>query len=161
MINMVGTQPHPSANRLPKVLLGTQLLLITPRDNAPPTRGTRLSSTTSRQAPIPPIRKPAASPSINFTPKGQTPEAREATTLCPTKRRQDEKLYKMKRQRNIRKLDNTPEKQQSKCEISTLHEKDFRIMIVKMIQDLAEKSWRQELINWKKKIEQRNRTFKD
>ena len=37
----VGTQPHPSANRLPKVLQGTQLSIIPLRDTAPPTRGIR------------------------------------------------------------------------------------------------------------------------
>ena len=40
--NRVGTQPYPSANRLPKVLPGTQLPLITHNNMAPPTRGTRL-----------------------------------------------------------------------------------------------------------------------
>ena len=44
-INRVRTQPHPSGNRLPKVFPGTHLPLITPRDKATPTRGSRLSST--------------------------------------------------------------------------------------------------------------------
>ena len=59
------------------------------------------------------------------------------------KRRRDEELHKMKRQRNtsqMRELDKTPEKQLSELEISSLHEKDFRIMIVKMIQDLGKKN---------------------
>jgi len=43
--NSVGTQPHPSANILPKVLLGTQLSLIIPWDKAPCTSGTRPSYT--------------------------------------------------------------------------------------------------------------------
>ena len=42
--NRVGTQSHPSAKRLPEVLLRKQSPLITPRDKALPTRGTRLSS---------------------------------------------------------------------------------------------------------------------
>ena len=33
----------------------------------------------------------------------------------------------------------TPEKQLSDLEITNLHEKDFRLMIVKMIQDLGNK----------------------
>ena len=41
----MGTKPHPAANRLPKVLLGTQLPVITLRDKTPPTRGARLIST--------------------------------------------------------------------------------------------------------------------
>ena len=35
--------------------------------------------------------------------------------------------------------DKTPEEQLSEVEISNLHEKDFRVMIVKMIQDLRKK----------------------
>ena len=49
----------------------------------------------------------------------------------------------MKRQRNIsqmRKLDKTLIKQLSKLDISSHHEKDFRIMIVKLIQDLDKKT---------------------
>ena len=45
----------------------------------------------------------------------------------------------MKRQRNVSQVkeqDKTPENQQSELEISTLHEKDFRLTIVKLIKDL-------------------------
>ena len=68
--NQVRTKAHPSANRLPKVLLHTQLPLITLRDKAPPTRGMRLNSTHQWETPVSPIRKPATSPCINFTHKG-------------------------------------------------------------------------------------------
>ena len=47
---------------------------------------------------------------------------------------------KMKTQRTmyqIREQDKTPEKQVNKVEIGNLPEKEFRIMIVKMIQDLG------------------------
>ena len=44
-VQTVETKLHPSANWLLKVLQGTQLPLITPRDEALPTRGTRLVST--------------------------------------------------------------------------------------------------------------------
>ena len=46
----------------------------------------------------------------------------------------------MKRQRAIyqmKKQDKTPEKQLNEMEIHNLPEKEFRIMIVKMIQDLG------------------------
>ena len=43
-IIQVGSQPHPSVNRLPKDPLGTQLPLILPRDKAPSTRGIKISS---------------------------------------------------------------------------------------------------------------------
>ena len=39
----------------------------------------------------------------------------------------------------IKKQDKTLEEQLSEVEISNLHEKDFRIMIVRMIQDLRKK----------------------
>ena len=44
----------------------------------------------------------------------------------------------------IKEKDKSPEKQLREMEISNLHEKDFRVMIVKMIQDLGKK-WRQRL----------------
>ena len=43
--NKVGTQPHPPADRLPKVFLTPQLPLNKPSDKALPTKGTRPSST--------------------------------------------------------------------------------------------------------------------
>ena len=39
----------------------------------------------------------------------------------------------------MKEQDKTPEKQLSELEISNLHEKDFRVMIVRMIQDLRGK----------------------
>ena len=52
-------------------------------------------------------------------------------------------MYQMKEQ------DKTPEKQQNEVEISSLLEKEFRIIIMRMIQDLG-KEWRQRLRRWKK-----------
>ena len=52
------------------------------------------------------------------------------------------KIDKMKRQRAIYKMkekDKTPEKQLNEVEIGNLTEKEFRIMIVKMIQDLGKR----------------------
>ena len=51
-------------------------------------------------------------------------------------------LHKMKRQRNIqqvKKHDKSPPKQTKEEEIGNLPEKEFRIMIVKMIQNLKTK----------------------
>ena len=48
----------------------------------------------------------------------------------------------MRRQRSMSKLkeqDKTPEEQLSKVEIGNLPEKEFRVMIVKMIQDLGKR----------------------
>ena len=81
--------------------------------------------------------------------------------------RPDKKLYKVKRQRNIshgRGKDKTPEKQLNELEISNLHEKDFRIMIVKMIQDLRGKKEKEKNggkdCSISRNFEQRDR-FKD
>ena len=52
------------------------------------------------------------------------------------------KIAKMKRQRTLyqmKKQDKTPEKQLNEVEIGKLREKEFRIMIVKMIQDLRKR----------------------
>ena len=52
------------------------------------------------------------------------------------------KIDKMKRQRAVYQMkeqDKTPEKQLNEEEIGTLPEKEFRIMIVKMIQDLRKR----------------------
>ena len=52
------------------------------------------------------------------------------------------KTDKMKRQRSMyqmKELDKTPEKQLNEVEIRNLPEKEFRIMIVKMIQDLRKR----------------------
>ena len=49
-------------------------------------------------------------------------------------------IDKMKRQRTMYQMkeqDKTPEKQLNEVEIGNLSEKEFRIMIVKMIQDLG------------------------
>ena len=49
----------------------------------------------------------------------------------------------MKRQRTLyqmKKQDKTPEKQLNEVEIGNLPENEFRIMIVKMIQDLRKKN---------------------
>ena len=43
----------------------------------------------------------------------------------------------------MKEQDKTPEKQLSELEISNLHEKDFRVMIVKIIQDLRKERTKQ------------------
>ena len=52
------------------------------------------------------------------------------------------RIDKMKRQRamyQMKEQDKTPEKQLNEVEIGNLPEKEFRIMIVKMIQDLGKR----------------------
>ena len=45
----------------------------------------------------------------------------------------------------MRELEKPPEKELSELEISSMHEKDFIVMIREMIKDLG-KNWRQRLI---------------
>ena len=84
-INWVGTQPHPSADRLLKVFLSPQLPLNTPLDMALPARGTRPSSTYQpvgrhQSLPAGSLHKPLRTASST---RGQTPEARGTIILQP------------------------------------------------------------------------------
>ena len=72
--------------------------------------------------------------------RGQTAEARRTTILQPVEQKPHSQKNKMKRQRamyQMKEQDKTPEKQLKEVEIGNLPEKVFRIMIVKMIQDLG------------------------
>ena len=77
----VGSQPHPSVNRLPKDTPGTQPPLISHRDKAPPTRGIGISSTYQWAGISPSHQEACSKPPYQHQPQeGQTSEAREATT---------------------------------------------------------------------------------
>ena len=59
--------------------------------------------------------------------------------MARTKKSPNRKLIRMKKQRVLSQMkgqNKTPEKQLNEVEIGTSSEKEFRIMIVKMIQDL-------------------------
>ena len=65
------------------------------------------------------------------------------TSFKPTERAPQAHINKMKRQRNIqlvKKHDKYPPNQTKEEEIGSLPEKEFRIMIVKMIQNLENKN---------------------
>ena len=60
--------------------------------------------------------------------------------LQPTKRRPQRKLSKMRRQRNTQQMKErgkNPADQTNEEEIGSLPEKEFKVMIVKMIQNLG------------------------
>ena len=86
--------------------------------------------------PVPPIKKlPQASASPI---RGQTEEARSTVAQKPYYR----KLITMKKQKvmfQMKGKNKIPEKQLNKVEIVNPPQKELRIMIVKMIQDLSEK----------------------
>ena len=73
----------------------------------------------------------------------QTAEARRTTILQSVEQKPIHiKIGKMKRQWAIYQMteqDKTPDKQLNEVEIDNLPEKEFRIMIVKMIQDLGKR----------------------
>ena len=67
-------------------------------------------------------------------------EVREATALLSIKKSPHQKPIKMKRQRTItqmREKEKTPENQLSDQEILSLQEKDFRLLMLKMMQDFG------------------------
>ena len=138
--NWLGTQLHPLADRLPKVLLDTQPPLITPDDTASLTRGTRLSSTHQGSLPSGSLQQVPESTSPT---RGQTPVAGGATALKSSERRpqmqkarQNEKVVKYDPVEGTRP---TPRKKLNEMEINKLSEKYFKVMILRMIQDLRKK----------------------
>jgi len=67
---------------------------------------------------------------------------REATALLSIKRSPHQKPLKMKRQRTItqtREKEKTPENQLSNEEILSIQEKDFRLSMLKVMQDTGNK----------------------
>ena len=55
----------------------------------------------------------------------------------------------------------TPEEQLSEMEINNLHEKDFRLMIVRMIQDLSKKTLEAKINKLQETFKQGNGRLKD
>ena len=95
----VGSQPHPSVNRLPKDPSGTQPPLISPRDKAPPTKGIGISPT-YQWAGISPSHKEAYSKSLyQLQPQGAATRSKRLPPYCLQKGDHTKNLYKMKRQR--------------------------------------------------------------
>ena len=68
--NSVGTQPHPSADRLPEVIPSQQPPVNTPLDVTLPIRGTRPSSTHQWAGTSPPNQEACTSSWTKFTHQG-------------------------------------------------------------------------------------------
>ena len=123
MIIQGGSQPHPSVNRLLKDQ-GTHTPLISPKDKAPSTRGIRINST-YQWADISPFHEEAYSkPTTNFGHKGGGHQKQQRLQLY------DSDKGARKKQKHTHKK---TEKRLSDPEIINFHEKDFRLMRVKMI----------------------------
>ena len=96
-----GTQPHPLAERLPKIIIRPQTPQITPPDVDMPTRKTRSSLIHQNTGTSPLHQEAYTTHRTNLSHWGQTPKTTGITTLQPVKRRpqtqqvkQNEKIEK-------------------------------------------------------------------
>ena len=104
------------------------------KDSAPATR---------TQAPVPPISKPTQA-TRPTSPTGGREKIQKELRPCSLGKGDLKhcKLDKMRRQRNIlqaKEQNKNPQDQINEEEIGKLHEKEFRVMIVKMIQHLGKR----------------------
>ena len=135
-----GTQSHPSAERLPKIIIRSQTPQHTTRHGPAHQKDKIQPHPPEHRHQSPPpgsLRNPMNQP----YPLGQTPKTTGTTDLQPAKRRpQHSMLSKTRRQRNTQQTKEqgkNPLHQTNKEEIGSLPEKEFRAMIVKMIQSLG------------------------
>ena len=117
-----------------------------------PTRRQDPASSTRTQAPVPSNRKPTQ-PTEPTLPTGGRHQNQWEPRTCSLRKGDPKhsKLSKMRRQRNIQQMKeqgkNQPD-QTNEEEIGSLTEKEFRVMIVKMIQNLENRMEKtQERIN--------------
>ena len=125
---MVGTQTHPSADKLPKVFLGTQLPLIPPLATALPTRGTRPSSSHVWTVTNSSHQKAGQKSLYQVHPSVGRHQKQERLQPCRLHKgdHKHRKLDKMKWQINrlqMKEQDKIAEEQLSHVEISNLHKR--------------------------------------
>ena len=82
----IGIQPHPSEDRLPKVLLSSHPPQNTPLDMALPIRGTRPSCTHERAGTSPFHQEGCTSPWTKLTHQGADTRSKRTTVLQPVER---------------------------------------------------------------------------
>ena len=108
--------------------------------SCPPERPDPASSTRT-QAPVPSTRKPTQPTEPTLPTGGRHQKQRELQTCSLQKGDpKHSKLSKMRRQRNMQQMkeeSKNPPEQTNEEEIGNLPEKEFRVMIVKMIQNLG------------------------
>ena len=150
--NKTGAQTHPLAERLLKNILSSQTPQDTPPDIVLPTRKTRSSLIYQNTGTSPLYQEAYTTHWANIIHWEQTPKQQEWRT-CSLRKGDPKhsKLSKMRRQRNMQQM-----KEQSKNppdltneeDIGSLPEKEFRVMIVVMIQNLANRMEKiQEMFN--------------
>ena len=108
--------------------------------SCPPERQNPASSTRT-QAPVPSTRKPTQATEPTLSTGGRHQKQRQLRTCSLQKGDpKHSKLSKMRRQRNMQQMNEqgkNPRDQTNEEEIGSLSEKEFRVMIVKMIQNLG------------------------
>ena len=136
-----GTQPHPLAQRLTKIIIRPQTPQNTQPDVDLPTRKKDPASTTRTQALVPSTRKPTQ-PTEPILATGDRHQKQRKLRTCSLRKghHKHSKISKMRRQRNTQQMKEqgkNPPDLTNEEEIGSLPEKEFRIMIVKMIQNLG------------------------
>ena len=136
-----GTQPYPLAERLPKIIIRSQELQNTTPDMVLSTRRQYPASSTRTQAPVPSTRKPTQPTEPTLATGGRHQKQRKLRNCILRKGDpKHSKLSKMRRQRNIQQMKEQGKNwldQTNEEEVGSLPEKGFRVMIVKMIQNLG------------------------
>ena len=140
-----GTQPHPLAESLPKIILSSQTTQNTPPDVVLPTRKTRSSSTHQNIGTSLLHQEAYTSHWTNRTHWDRHQKQQELPT-CSLRNgdTKHSKLSEMRRQRNTEQMKEqgkNPPDQTNEEEIGSLLEKECRVMIVKMIK-ILELEWR-------------------
>lgn len=129
-INMMGTQFHPSAERLHKVFLSPHLPLNIPYHKPYPPNGQETTPPNSGQEPVPPNRKTTQASGPTSTTRGQTLEKRGTTILQPVEQRVKTESEAKWDSRGIcstrRNKTKIPEEQVSKMDRGNLPRKEFR-----------------------------------
>ena len=140
-----GTQTHPLAESLPKMILSSQTPQNTPLDAALPTRKRRFSPTHQNTGTVPSTRKPTQATEPTLRTEGRHQKQWELGTCSLWKGEcKHSKLSNMRWQRNTQQMKEqgkNPPDQTNEEEIDSLPEKEFRAMIVEMIK-ILETEWR-------------------
>ena len=132
-----GTQPHPLAERLPKIIIRSQTPQNTPPDVDLPNRKTRSRLIHQNTGTSPSTRKPTQPTEPNLATGGRHQKQWELLTF--SLRKEDpkhSKLSKTRRQRNTQQMKEqgkNPPDLTNEEEIGSLPEKEFRVMTVKII----------------------------
>ena len=129
----------PIRNRLSKVILSSQPPQNTPLEMALPIRRKRPNFTHENTSTSPSHQETCTSPWINLIHEGEIPKARGTIILQLLERRpQAQKVRQNEMTENMlqtKEQDKNPQGQLKEEEIGNPPEKEFRIMIVKMIQN--------------------------